>query len=270
MSIFINGLRRQFTLAAISASKSITTPKNLSFVPLITPQIRLISDKKNTAVNGKNPVDNKKGKQTSIKIPVQTPISKVTTESLLSAAEPIQNITRDIGALFKKEKDDFESQVKAQKKHALEEQYSVKLTDDGHVILQREFEGMNVEIDFSVHEDQPLAQEEEEQHQHQDGNQDMITVLMISITDPKKGTDSLSIGCTVNEQHIIIDEIGIKEKTSGLPVDMLSEKLQKRIKDYVTKLGVNLKLVDMIYDYFYVKGKDEHLKTLSEVTTFFS
>lgn len=160
---------------------------------------------------------------------------------------------------------------KHKKKHPLEEQYSILLNDEAHVILTREFEGINVEIDFSVHEDQPAQEEDEEQHQPQPDHQDkIVTILIVSITNPKKGADSLSIGCTVDDQHIIIDQIGIKDKTSGIPVDMLSEKLQKRVKDYITKLGINLKLIDLIYDYFYVKGKDEHLKTLSEVTSFFS
>jgi len=213
------------------------------------------------------------------KPPTQMSISKITTESILATAEPFQNITKDIASLFSKEKDEFEAQVKAQKKHALEEIYAVDMTEDGHVLLTRDFEGLKIEIDFSVHDESAAQEEDEEQqqqHQHeheheQEQSEDkLVTLLVVSVTDPKKGPDSLSIGCTVAENQITVDQIGIKDKTTGLPLDLVSDKLQKRVRDYVAKLGINLKLVDTIYDYFYVKGKDEHLNTLKQVSDFFS
>jgi len=261
-TMIVNVLRRHVSSMLVGSSKNALN-KTLSFVPLSSVQhIRLFSDKKGS-VNGKKMPEKKIEK----KPPTQMNISKITTDSILATAEPFQNITKDIASLFSKEKDEFETQVKAQKKHALEELYSVDMTEDGHVVLTRDFEGMKVEIDFSVHEDEAAQEEDEEQqhqHQHDQPEEKMVTVLVVSVTDPKKGTDTLSIGCTVAENQITVDQIGIKDKTTGLPVDLVSEKLQKRIRDYVAKLGINLKLVDTIYDYFYVKGKDEHLNTLKK------
>jgi len=272
-TIIVNVLRRHVSSVIVSTSNN-TLNKTLSFVPLSSVQhIRLFSDKK-SSVNGKQIPDKKMSdKKIEKKLPTQMSASKITTDSILATAEPFQSITKDIASLFSKEKDEFESQVKAQKKHALEELYSVDMTEDGHVVLTRDFEGMKVEIDFSVHEDEAAQEEDEEQqhqHQHDQPEEKMVTVLVVSVTDPKKGTDTLSIGCTVAENQITVDQIGIKDKTTGLPVDLVSEKLQKRIRDYVAKLGINLKLVDTIYDYFYVKGKDEHLNTLKKVSEFFS
>jgi len=268
-TMIVNVLRRHVSSMLVGSSKNALN-KTLSFVPLSSVQhIRLFSDKKGS-VNGKKMPEKKIEK----KPPTQMNISKITTDSILATAEPFQNITKDIASLFSKEKDEFETQVKAQKKHALEELYSVDMTEDGHVVLTRDFEGLKVEIDFSVHEDEPAQEEDEEQqqhqHQHEQPEEKMVTVLVVSVTDPKKGTDTLSIGCSVIENQITVDQIGIKDKTTGLPLDLVSEKLQKRIRDYVSKLGINLKLVDTIYDYFYVKGKDEHLNTLKQVSEFFS
>jgi len=274
-TIIVNVLRRHVSSVLVGSSKN-TLNKTLSFVPLSSIQsIRLFSDKKG-AVNGKPMSDRKMSdKKIEKKPPTQMSISKITTDSILATAEPFQSITKDIASLFSKEKDEFEAQVKAQKKHALEELYSVEMTEDGHVVLTRDFEGLKVEIDFSVHEDEAAQEEEEEQqqqhqHQHDQPEEKMVTVLVVSVTDPKKGTDTLSIGCAVTENQITVDQIGIKDKTTGLPLDLVSDKLQKRIRDYVAKLGINLKLVDTIYDYFYVKGKDEHLNTLKKVSEFFS